>query len=200
MKKLFITLLTTAMVSTALLHNNPTVIAEDKLSTYDKAVNETINTCYTNITNQQKNYFTNNNYHIIILKEGQKPYDIDNSYSKEATGLIDFNKKVIYIQYFEDKETMINNTWHELGHMLDKSYNFTSETNDFNDIWNIRDTFFSCFNGDMSYFKNNKSECFAQMYSIYKMFPKWIMENFPYIYNYFLALETNTPTANIGIE
>ena len=189
-KKLFITLLTTTIVTTALLSHNPSVIAEDNLTKYDYNVKDTINATYKEIPSIEKDYFLKEGYHIIILKEGQKIYDIDNSYNKEATGLIDYKSKRIYIQYFEDKEIMINNTWHELGHMLDESNGFISETNDFNNIWEERDIFFSCFNGDMSYFKNNKRECFAQMYSTYKMFPKWTIENFPYIYNYFLVLET----------
>ena len=195
MKKLFITLLTTTIVTTALLSHNPSVIAEDKLTTYDVEVHETINTCYSNMPTSQKGYFTNNNYHIIILDEGENICDMEQySDNTDATGLIDYEDNMIYIKYFHDTELMKMNLYHELGHMLDESNNFISETNDFNFIWNERDAFFSCFSYPTEYFKSSRRECFAQMYSVYKQFPEWMCENYGYIYNYFLVLETDTPT------
>lgn len=195
MKKLFITLLTTTIVTTALLTHNPSVIAEDKLTTYDKEVQETIDTCYSNMTTSQRDYFTNNNYHIVILNEDENICDMEQySDAITATGIIDYEDNMIYIKYFNDTELMKMNLYHELGHMLDESNNFISETDDFIDIWNEREEFFSHFSYSTEYFKKSKRECFAQMYSVYKMYSEWMCENYGYIYNYFLILETNTPT------
>lgn len=190
MRKILTSLIATLGITTVLLHSSTVATAKDKLSEYDKNVNNTIETCYLNIEDSQREYFNKEGYHIIILKEGQTPHDINSKYLEEATGLIDYNAKKIYIQYYQNEETMVNNLYHELGHMLDESKGFVSETNSFDTIWNNRTDFFSRFAYDTSYFTANKRECFAQMYAIYKMFPDWVECNYFYIYNYFLSLET----------
>ena len=191
MKRIIITLVATISLSAALLHNGTVATAKDKLSEYDKTVQNTMNDCYNNIEGNLKDYMKNNNYHIVILKDGQTPHDINKKYIEESTGLIDYEDKIIYLQYFPDEETMNNNFYHELGHMLDSSKSFISETNSFDTIWNNRADFFSRFAYDTSYFTANKRECFAQMYAIYKMFPDWVECNYLYIYNYYLGLETD---------
>lgn len=191
MKRIIITLFTAISLTATLLHSGTVVTAKDKLSEYDKTVQNTMNDCYNNINGDLKEYMEDNNYHIVILDEGQTPNQIDSKYKDFATGLIDYDKKMIYLQYFPDEETMNNNLYHELGHMLDSSKSFVSETNDFNTVWNNRTDFFSRFAYDTSYFTANKRECFAQMYAIYKMFPDWVECNYLYIYNYYLGLETD---------
>ena len=195
MKKLFITLLTTTIVTTALLSHNPTATAKDKLSEYDIKVNNTITTCYRNLTTKQLDYFKVEGYHIQFLKEGENICDIDEyKDATDATAIIDYENHKIYVKYFPSEELMVSNLYHELGHMLDSSKDFISETDDFNFIWDEREEFFSHFSYPTEYFKKSRRECFAQMYSVYKQFPEWMCENYGYIYNYFLILETNTPT------
>lgn len=195
LKKTLITLITTITITVPLLHNSMVATATDKLSEYDIKVNNTITTCYRNLTTKQLDYFKVEGYHIQILKEGENICDMEQySDNTDATGLIDYEDNMIYIKYFHDTELMKMNLYHELGHMLDESNNFISETSDFNFIWNDRDAFFSCFSYPTDYFKSSRRECFAQMYSVYKQFPEWMCENYGYIYNYFLVLETNAPT------
>lgn len=195
LKKTLITLITTIAITVPLLHNSMVATATDKLSEYDIKVNNTITTCYRNLTTKQLDYFKVEGYHIQILKEGENICGIDEyKDATDATGLIDYENHKIYVKYFPSEELMVSNLYHELGHMLDSSKDFISETSDFNFIWNERDAFFSCFSYPTEYFKSSRRECFAQMYSVYKQYPNWTIENFPYIYNYFLALETNTPT------
>ena len=180
----------TLILSFIFLFKTQAIMGEEVLTCYNLNVKETMGVCYTNMPMSQKGYFTNNNYHIIILKEDENICDMEQySDATDATGLIDYEDNMIYIKYFNDTELMKMNLYHELGHMLDESNNFISETDDFYFIYKEREEFFSHFSYSTKHFTSSRRECFAQMYSIYKLYPNWLSSNYGYIYNYFMILE-----------
>ena len=180
----------TLILSFIFLFKTQAIMGEEVLTCYNLNMKETMSVCYLNMTTSQKGYFTNNNYHIIILKEGENICDMEQySDATDATGIIDYETNMIYIKYFHDTELMKMILYHELGHMLDESNNFISETDDFDFIWNVREDFFSHFSYSTEYFKASRRETFAQMYSVYKQYGNWMCNNYGYIYNYFMILE-----------
>lgn len=190
-KKFVIFIIATIVISSVLISTSPvTLVQAEKLSDYNIKVNKAVTKCYGDIPNGLKSYFKRENYHIIILDEGKNICDIFMYGAEtEATGLIDYETNMIYVKYFNDEKIMEDILYHEIGHMLDESNGFVSETDNFDFIWNDREEFFSHFNTDTTYFKSSRRECFAQMYSIYKLYPNWLCSNYGYIYNYFMILE-----------
>ena len=184
MKRIIITLFTAISLTATLLHSGTVVTAKDKLSEYDKNVQTIMNKCYMNTDNKLKDYIKNNNYHITFLKEDEKINDIYDNIV-ESSALIDYQERIIYIQYDTNTINLENSLHHELGHALDCQHGFISETSNFDSVWNLRNDFFKFFDIESSYYTNNRRECFAQMYSIFKQYPEWLMKTFPNIYKYY---------------
>lgn len=183
MRKILTSLIATLGITTVLLHSSTVATAKDKLSEYDKNVQTVMNECYLNTDDSLKDYIKVNDYHIVFLKDGEKINDMYDDII-DSVALIDYQKKIIYVQY-GDKDSMKNNLYHELGHLLDCEHGFTSETSDFNKVWEYRYRIYSCFDFDTSYYTEDKRECFAQLYAIYKQYPDWLEKYFPTTYKYF---------------
>lgn len=180
-----IRVISTIIISIIILNRSIIVTGNEKLSEYDKNVQDAMNYCYLNSYDNVKTYMKENDYHIIFLKEDEKICDMEEYKDNiNSIALIDYKTHRIYISY-TDVETMEINLFHEIGHMIDSKYSFISETNNFNKIWKQRYEFFSHFNFDTTYYEENRRECFAQMYAIFKKYPEWQRENFPEIFEYF---------------
>lgn len=190
-------ILTTIILSLGIILKNDVATADNEgISKYHKDVAATMNQVYLSLDEKTKDYMKVQNYHIIFLQEGQKcidaATDLEPFVTENTTAYINYTTKNIKVAYLdEDKpDWIICNLYHEIGHMIDERLGFISNTSDFDMIYRLRHDFFDRFKWDnVEYFKSNRMECFAQMYSNYKQHGEWQKENFPSIYEYFYNIE-----------
>lgn len=128
---------------------------------------------YKLIPENVRTHFENSGWGIYAIKNlGQKKYD--KKISILALTIVD--EKAIYI---DNREKAVNSVIHEIGHYIDFSYGFISQSAEFNEIFNEEMPVFIKLHKTNKANTNTPVEYFAEFFEVMMIEPELVMTKCP---------------------
>ena len=123
-----------------------------------------------------------NGWNIYITDENLAEKYYANTYEKIA-GVTVYDEKNIYIE--ARSGAIKNSIYHEVGHAIDSEHGFTSQNEDFNEIYeNEQENFVEVGNEESNYGTSSNLEYFAETFNQIMLYPESAKENVPESYEY----------------